>query len=115
MNMETQKNKKQTSHKFSLRYFLGGDVLANDFFRRQTGLFILIIIYVLLYIGNRYAFQQEMREIEQLKRTLTDIQYKALTRSSELSNKSRQSRIEDYVKEWNSELQTSTKPPFLVK
>ena len=42
---------------------------------------------------NRYSCQQEMIEIDKLKKDLTDIKYDALTRSSELMEKSRQSRI----------------------
>ena len=36
-------------------------------------------------------------EIDKLKKELIDIKYDALTRSSELMEKSRQSRIEDYT------------------
>ncbi len=39
----------------------------------------------------------------------------ALTRSSELMEKSRQSRIEDYISSKESDLQTSTNPPYLIK
>ena len=38
-----------------------------------------------------------MIEIDKLKKDLTDIKYDALTRSSELMEKSRQSRIEEYI------------------
>ena len=38
-----------------------------------------------------------------------------LTRSSELMEKSRQSRIEEYISSKESDLQTSTNPPYLIK
>ena len=56
-----------------------------------------------------------MIEIDQLKKELTDIKYDALTRSSELTEKSRQSHIEEYVSKEESALQTSTNPPYLIK
>ena len=44
-----------------------------------------------------------------------DIKYDALTRSSELMERSRQSRIEEYIATKESDLQTSTNPPYLLK
>ncbi|RGN47053.1 MULTISPECIES: FtsL-like putative cell division protein [unclassified Bacteroides] len=111
-----QKQKKNTSGKgMSLKSILGGDILANDFLKRQTKLLILIMILTIFYISNRYSCQQEMIEIDKLKKDLTDIKYDALTRSSELMEKSRQSRIEEYISTQQSELQTATNPPYLIK
>lgn len=98
-----------------VKSILGGDILANDFFRRQTKLLILMMIFILFYIHNRYASQQQQIEIDKLKKELIDIKYDALTRSSELMEKSRQSRIEEYVSEEQSDLQTSTNPPYVIK
>lgn len=99
----------------SIRSILGGDILANDFFKRQTRLLILIMILTVLYIDNRYSSQQELIEIDKLKKELTDIKYDALTRSSELMEKSRQSRIEEYISTEDSRLQTATNRPYLIK
>lgn len=99
----------------SIRSILGGDILANDFFKRQTRLLILIMILTVLYIDNRYSSQQELIEIDKLKKDLVDIKYDALTRSSELMEKSRQSRIEEYISTEESHLQTATNRPYLIK
>ena len=42
------------------------------------------MILTVLYIDNRYSSQQELIEIDKLKKDLVDIKYDALTRSSEL-------------------------------
>jgi hypothetical protein len=111
-----KKQKETTSPKhMSIRSILGGDILANDFFKRQTSLLILIMVLTILYIDNRYTSQQEMIEIDRLKKELTDIKYDALTRSSELMEKSRQSRIEEYISTEESHLETSTCRPYLIK
>jgi hypothetical protein len=96
----------------SIRSILGGDILANDFFKRQTRLLILIMILTVLYIDSS---QQELIEIDKLKKDLVDIKYDALTRSSELMEKSRQSRIEEYISTEESHLQTATNRPYLIK
>ena len=47
--------------------------------------------------------------------SIVDIKYDALTRSSELMEKSRQSRIEEYISTEESHLQTATNRPYLIK
>lgn len=99
----------------ALKDIIGGDILATDFFRRQTKLLAMIMVLIIFYIHNRYACQQQMIEIDRLKKELTDIKYDALTRSSELMERSRQSRIEEYVADKESDLQTATQPPYLIR
>ena len=97
-NTQQPKDGQSASPKhMSIRSILGGDILANDFFKRQTRLLILIM------------------EIDKLKKDLIDIKYDALTRSSELMEKSRQSRIEEYISTEDSPLQTATNRPYLIK
>ena len=120
-NMKEQNAKKQKKQKenaspkhMAIRSILGGYILANDFFKRQTSLLILIMVLTILYIDNRYTSQQELIEIDRLKKELTDIKYDALTRSSELMEKSRQSRIEEYISTEESHLETATNRPYLI-
>ncbi len=101
--------------KLSIKNIFLGDFLINDFLRRQAKLLLLITIYTVIYISNRYSVQQEMIEIDRLKKELMDIKYDALTRSSELTERTRQSRIEEYVSAEHSDLQTSTAPPFVIE
>ena len=64
-NTQQPKDGQSASPKhMSIRSILGGDILANDFFKRQTRLLILIMILTVLYIDNRYSSQQELIEIE---------------------------------------------------
>jgi amino acid permease len=112
---EKSSQKDAQAKSMSLKSILGGDILANDFFRRQTKLMILIMVFVIFYISNRYSCQQQLIEIDRLEKQLTDIKYDALTRSSELMEKSRQSRIEEYISNQESDLQTATNPPYLIK
>lgn len=99
----------------SLKNILGGDILAAGFFEKNGWLIVLIVVLTIVYVNNRYLCQQQMLEIDKLKKELTDIKYDALTRSSELMEKSRQSRIEDYVSNKESDLQTATNPPYIIE
>lgn len=114
MKREESNQKRNTKHT-SWRSIIGGDFLATEFVRRQARLLVLIMVLVLFYISNRYECQQQMIRIEDLKEKLTDIKYDALTRNSELMERSRQSRIEEYVVTQQSDLQTATTPPYLIR
>lgn len=112
---EAKEQPEQLSLKLFVKYFLGGEILTHKFFQRQFWLLIELVICAILYIGNRYACQQQLIEIDRLKKELTNMKYNALTRSSELTERSRQSKIEEYVSREKSDLQTSTNPPYLIK
>ena len=119
--MGTEKKKaKKSARRTTWRGIIGGDILAAEFFRRQVKLLVLVMVLVIFYINNRYECQQQMIRIEELKKDLTDIKYDALTydaltRSSELMEHSRQSRIEEYIATKQSDLQSATTPPYLIR
>lgn len=113
--MENESEKKMARSSNNLRGFLLGDIWTSDFLPRHIKLLSLILAFVIFYIHNRYASQKDLLEIDRLKLELTDIKYDALTRSSELLERSRQSRIEEYIKDKESNLRTSTQPPFFVE
>ena len=114
--MGTEKKKaKKSARRTTWRGIIGGDILAAEFFRRQVKLLVLVMVLVIFYINNRYECQQQMIRIEELKKDLTDITYDALTRSSELMEHSRQSRIEEYIATKQSDLQSATTPPYLIR
>lgn len=100
----------------SLREILGGDILTNGWLKRQMGLIVLCAFFAIIYITNRYSSEQEMIEIEKLKTDLVDMRYRALTRSSELTVKTRQSRIEQSLRmTGDSILESPKEPPFIIK
>lgn len=100
----------------SLREILGGDILTNGWLKRQMGLIVLCAFFAIIYITNRYSSEQEIIEIEKLKTELTDMRYRALTRSSELTVKTRQSQVEQSLKmTGDSVLESPKEPPYIIK
>ena len=88
----------------------------NGWLRRQMGVIVLCVVLAIVYITNRYSAEQEVIEIEKLKTDLTEIRYRALTRSSELTVKTRQSQVEEFLKHTpDSILALPKEPPFLIK
>ena len=98
-----------------LKSWIDGDVLLSPFWGRQIGLIALLAVLIIVYVANRYAFQQEQVQIQRLRLELEDVKYEALARSSELMEKSRESNIQRYIEEQGSALQMSTRPPVVIK
>lgn len=111
--MTTANNKK--GRKKLLSEIFGGDVLMSNFLQREWKLIVMMIVLTLLYIDSRYACEIQLLEIDRLKKELTDVQYDALTRNSELMERSRQSKIEEFIEKKQIDLQIATNPPYLIK
>jgi hypothetical protein len=101
--------------KKSLSHILGGGILADDFIVKQTKLVVMIGVLSLFFIANRYACQQKIIEIEDLKKQLTNVKYEYLDISTQLTTHSRQSQIEDMLKKRELNLSGSKMPPFELK
>lgn len=100
----------------SLREIFGGDFLTAEWLRRQIGFIIVCVFFIIIYITNRYSAEQELIEIQNLKIELQEMKYYALTRSGELTVKTRQSNIEEQLMQHgDSTLRMSKEPPFIIK
>ena len=103
------------SRTFSLRKILGGDVLSTSFMRRQVWLCVLIALFIVVYIGNRYSCQQDIIEIDALQKELKDAKYKALSSNSKLTELSRQSNVLEMLKNnKDCTLKMPTQPPYII-
>ena len=105
----------QEKKKKNIKSWLDGDMLLSPLLQRHLGLFLLVFVLIVVYVGNRYAFQREQVNIKELRDQLNDIKYEALARSSELMEKSRESNIQRFIKEQGSELQIPSKAPVVIK
>ena len=97
-----------------------GDVVRSikidgEMLFRQIPLLLLILAGILLMVTNRYQAQQEIIQKEQLQKEVEDWRFRSLTRSSELTTKTRQSQIEERLKAWgDSSITTPKEPPFTI-
>ena len=103
------------SASFTLRKILGGDILTAHIIRKQIWLFVLIVFFVIIYISNRYSIQKDLIELDQLQKELQDTKYKALSTSSQITEKSRESNVLDVLKHSkDSILHIATQPPYII-
>ena len=103
------------SASFTLRKILGGDILTAQIIRKQIWLFVLIVFFVIIYISNRYSIQKDLIELDQLQKELQDTKYKALSTSSQITEKSRESNVLEVLKHSkDSILHIATQPPYII-
>ena len=101
---------------FTLRRILGGDFLTAQMLRRQIGVILLCVVFIIIYISNRYSCQKKMLEIDRLNIELQDAKYKSLSSASELTERCRESNVLELLKtNKDSLLKIPAQPPYIIE
>ena len=99
----------------TLRTILGGDFLTADMVRRQIWLFMLMVVFTIVYVAFRYQCQQDLIAIDKLEKEVLDAKYKALSCSSTLTEKCRESHVLEALKQnKDSLLHVADQPPYII-
>lgn len=95
---------------------IGGDILSTEVVRSQIWLFMLIVLFTIMYVAVRYQCQQDIIAIDKLETELKDAKYKALSSSSTLTERCRESHVLEILKtNKDSLLHVSDQPPYIIK
>lgn len=112
---KAREDEEPLSANFTLYKILGGDILTARLIRSQIWLIMLVVFFVIVYISNRYSVQQQLLEIDVLNKELKDAKYKALSSSSELTEKCRESRVLEMLRHnKDSILKMPSQPPYII-
>ncbi len=128
---ETEKDKKETtlqqlkskvreddpkpSSTLTLRKIIGGDILTAEMVRSQMGIFAIIVLFTITYVATRFQCQQDIIEIDRLERELKDAKYKALSSSSALTERCRESHVLEILRmNKDSLLHIAEQPPYII-
>ena len=99
----------------TLRKILGGDILSAVPVRRQVWLILLIVLFMVVYVAIRYQCQQDIIRISQLETELKDAKYRALSSSSTLTERCRESQVLEVLRQnQDSVLHVSDQPPYII-
>lgn len=112
MDQKQQKRPRKKENRLSILYILGGGMLKEEFFVKNTKMLVLIVVLVFIFIGNRYHCMQQLRDIDKLQQQLKDLRFEALSISSELTGNSRQSQVELLIEQQGIDLEGAKTPPF---
>lgn len=112
---KAREDEEPLSANFTLYKILGGDILTARLIRSQIWLIMLIVFFIIVYISNRYSVQQQLLEIDVLNKELKDAKYKALSSSSELTERCRESRVLEMLRHnKDSILKMPSQPPYII-
>lgn len=112
---QAREDEQPQSSNFTLRKILGGDILSARLLRNNIWLILVIVGFTIIYISNRYSVQKYLIEIDKLNTELEDAKYRALSSSSQLTEKSRESHILELLKNRkDSVLKMSDRPPYII-
>ena len=99
----------------TLRKILGGDILSANLVRRNIWTLVLIVFFTVVYVAFRYQCQQDMIMIDKMERELKDAKYKALSSSSTLTERCRESQVLRVLREnHDSLLHASPQPAYII-
>ena len=99
----------------TLRTILGGDFLTAEMVRRQIWLIVLMLLFTVAYVAFRYQCQQDMLAIDKLEKEVLDAKYRALSCSSTLTEKCRESHVLEALKQnRDSLLHVANQPPYII-
>lgn len=99
----------------TLGKILGGEMLNTQFLRQQIWVIVLITLFIIIYISNRYKCQQNLIKIDNLQSELEDAKYRALSSSSDLTQQTRESKVlERLHNDKDSTLHIPTQPPYII-
>ena len=111
-----QEEDPKPSGQLNLRTILGGDLLTTEVVRSQIWLFVLIVAFSIVYVAFRYQCQQDMIAIDRLEGELRDAKYRALSSSSTLTEKCRESHVLEVLKQnKDSLLHQADQPPYIIQ
>jgi hypothetical protein len=99
----------------TLRKILGGDFLSTELVRHNIWLLVLIVFFTVVYVAIRYQCQQDLIQIDKMETRLKDAKYRALSSSSTLTERCRESQVLKILKQnADSLLKPSDQPPYII-
>lgn len=110
---QAREDEREGSFNQSLKKILVGEMLNSRLLRENIGLMIVIVVFIVVSITNRYTVQQNMLERSKLEKELQDTKFRALSASSDLTERTRKSRIIEMLRD--TTLKESEHPAFLIE
>lgn len=93
-----------------------GKIFEMAWFRRQVPFVIMIVVMIVVYISNRYAAQQEIMQLDKLRKQLNVSRNYATARSAEVVERMRESKVIEFLRHTpDSDLTHASEPPVRIK
>ncbi len=117
LNTRTKKRNKtiendQDAFQKRTKRLLGGDFLTNDTSLSQLPFLLFIMFLGIIYIGNVYYAEANIRNISNLKNEIKELRFEHISTKSKLMQLSKQSELVKLLKMQG--IKESTIPPYKI-
>jgi hypothetical protein len=99
----------------SIRDILNGSLLTRGIILKNIGFIIWLTFLGIVYIGNSYHAEKIARSINKLQSEVKDLRAESITNAARLMYVSRQSVVQQMVKDSKLDLKESVEPPYKIK
>ena len=99
----------------TFRDILNGSLLTRRIILRNIGFIFWLTFLGIVYIGNSYHAEKVARSINSLQREVKELRAESITTAAELMYVSRQSVVQQMVRNSKLELKESVEPPYKIK
>ena len=116
-NIESKEFKKEGDELkgLSIRDILNGSLITRGIILKNIGFIIRLTFLGIVYIGNSYHTEKVARSISRLQREVKDLRAESITTAAQLMYASKQSIVQQKVKNSRLEVKESVEPPYKIK
>ena len=112
MTKEKKKKKGNNQAARSAQNILGGTFLTRESTAKHLPFLLFLAFIAIIYIGNSYYAEKNIRKIEKLQKQLKEMRYEYISHKSDVNYRSRQSEVANSLK--NKGIKESTVPPTKI-
>lgn len=107
-------NKQKKKNTFIPR-FIQGKWFSTTFFLKNAIFLMSLMIFLMVYISNKYQIQTKIETIQSLEQELERIRTESVRERSIYMSRTRESSIQEMIDTLHLGLQIKSQPPFIVK
>jgi cell division protein FtsL len=97
-----------------MKELLSGSMVTERIILKNLWYVLLITLLTAIYIGNRFHAEKITRELTKTESEVRDLRSESLSTSADLMNLSRQSEVNNLIKERGLTLEELKTPPYKV-
>jgi hypothetical protein len=89
-------------------------MFTKKFFRKQIPLIFIVFILLFFYVDNRFYCEKQLLNVIELEKKIKDVKFESLTISAQLMRITRESNINQMIKDRGIELKVPKKPAIII-
>ncbi|MBR4154286.1 MAG: hypothetical protein IKT96_02950 [Paludibacteraceae bacterium] len=98
-----------------IKEFIAGDVFLKETVQKQFLYVGLLFLLSLIYVNNRFLYENELRAVEKLRNEVVDLKYRSLTLSKDVRLAGRRAMIIERLDAMGVDLEESAKPIIIIE